>query len=81
MSEPKGLKSAPEASEWPSGTVTVLGAHILDVLGRPVETIPPVALLCPLAIAIEITIASSRVGNANKASVMSTSARSSQPPR
>jgi sugar/nucleoside kinase (ribokinase family) len=23
------------------GTVTVLGAHILDVLGRPVETIPP----------------------------------------
>jgi len=31
----------PEASEWPLGTVTVLGAHILDVLGRPVETIPP----------------------------------------
>lgn len=26
---------------WPLGTVTVLGAHILDVLGRPVETIPP----------------------------------------
>ena len=26
---------------WPSGTVTVLGAHILDVLGRPVEEIPP----------------------------------------
>jgi ADP-ribosylglycohydrolase len=23
------------------GTVTVLGAHILDVLGRPVEEIPP----------------------------------------
>src|SRR4029077_19865089 len=23
------------------GQVTVLGAHILDVLGRPVETIPP----------------------------------------
>src|SRR6266568_8963708 len=23
------------------GRVTVLGAHILDVLGRPVETIPP----------------------------------------
>ena len=41
MSEPKGLESAPEASEWPLGTVTVLGAHILDVLGRPVETIPP----------------------------------------
>jgi sugar/nucleoside kinase (ribokinase family) len=34
MSEPKG-------HEWPLGTVTVLGAHILDVLGRPVETIPP----------------------------------------
>ena len=42
MSEPKGrLRSTPEASGWPSGTVTVLGAHILDVLGRPVETIPP----------------------------------------
>ena len=27
-------------SEWPLGTVTVLGAHILDVLGRPVEEIP-----------------------------------------
>jgi sugar/nucleoside kinase (ribokinase family) len=26
---------------WPLGTITVLGAHILDVLGRPVETIPP----------------------------------------
>ena len=25
----------------PLGRVTVLGAHILDVLGRPVETIPP----------------------------------------
>ena len=37
----RGLKSAPEASEWPLGSVTVLGAHILDVLGRPVETIPP----------------------------------------
>ena len=31
---------APDAA-WPLGTVTVLGAHILDVLGRPVETIPP----------------------------------------
>jgi len=41
MSEPKGLKSALAASSWPLGTVTVLGAHILDVLGRPVETIPP----------------------------------------
>jgi sugar/nucleoside kinase (ribokinase family) len=37
----RGLKSAPEASEWPLGRVTVLGAHILDVLGRPVKTIPP----------------------------------------
>ncbi len=26
---------------WPLGAVTVLGAHILDVLGRPVEEIPP----------------------------------------
>ncbi len=32
--------SEPNAA-WPLGTVTVLGAHILDVLGRPVETIPP----------------------------------------
>jgi sugar/nucleoside kinase (ribokinase family) len=48
-SERQSLKSAPEASEWPLrtasewplGPVTVLGAHILDVLGRPVETIPP----------------------------------------
>src|SRR5579862_4541127 len=31
----------PAMSEWPLGTVTVLGAHILDVLGRPVEAIPP----------------------------------------
>jgi sugar/nucleoside kinase (ribokinase family) len=29
------------AAAWPLGTVTVLGAHILDVLGRPVEAIPP----------------------------------------
>jgi sugar/nucleoside kinase (ribokinase family) len=36
MSEPKERGPA-----WPLGTVTVLGAHILDVLGRPVETIPP----------------------------------------
>src|SRR6266567_9058877 len=28
-------------SAWPLGPVTVLGAHILDVLGRPVEEIPP----------------------------------------
>jgi sugar/nucleoside kinase (ribokinase family) len=39
MSGPKGR--GPEASEWPLGRVTVLGAHILDVLGRPVEAIPP----------------------------------------
>jgi sugar/nucleoside kinase (ribokinase family) len=36
-----GHTSAPETSEWSLGTVTVLGAHILDVLGRPVEMIPP----------------------------------------
>src|SRR5204862_489414 len=35
-SEPHGRGPA-----WPLGTVTVLGAHILDVLGRPVEEIPP----------------------------------------
>src|SRR5579862_2740777 len=29
----------PAMSEWPLGTVTVLGAHILDVLGRPVVAI------------------------------------------
>lgn len=34
MSEPNGRGAA-----W--GPVTVLGAHILDVLGRPVEAIPP----------------------------------------
>ena len=28
-------------SAWPLGPVTVMGACILDVLGRPVETIPP----------------------------------------
>ncbi len=32
--------TAPEGA-WPLGPVTVLGAHILDVLGRPVEEIPP----------------------------------------
>ena len=30
-----------EAPSRPLGQVTVLGAHILDVLGRPVEAIPP----------------------------------------
>ena len=39
MSEPQGR--GPGSPAWPLGTVTVLGAHILDVLGRPVETIPP----------------------------------------
>jgi hypothetical protein len=29
------------AGAGPLGPVTVLGAHILDVLGRPVEAIPP----------------------------------------
>ena len=29
------------AGSWPAGEVVVLGAHILDVLGRPVEAIPP----------------------------------------
>ncbi len=27
--------------DWPLGPVVALGAHILDVLGRPVEAIPP----------------------------------------
>jgi hypothetical protein len=30
-----------EDTSWSLGPVTVLGAHILDVLGRPVEAIPP----------------------------------------
>jgi sugar/nucleoside kinase (ribokinase family) len=38
MSEPKGLESAPEASEWPLGTVTVLGALGDDLLGDIVIT-------------------------------------------
>jgi hypothetical protein len=37
MTEPVGHGAAC----WPLGPVTVLGAHILDVLGRPVEAIPP----------------------------------------
>jgi sugar/nucleoside kinase (ribokinase family) len=28
-------------NQWPLGPVVALGAHILDVLGRPVEAIPP----------------------------------------
>jgi sugar/nucleoside kinase (ribokinase family) len=31
----------PASADGPLGPVTVLGAHILDVLGRPVEAIPP----------------------------------------
>ena len=45
---PSGKDAAPMTSHqreipgtWPLGPVTVLGAHILDVLGRPVEAIPP----------------------------------------
>jgi sugar/nucleoside kinase (ribokinase family) len=30
-----------DRGEWPLGPVVALGAHILDVLGRPVEAIPP----------------------------------------
>jgi sugar/nucleoside kinase (ribokinase family) len=30
-----------QACQRPAGRVAVLGAHIIDVLGRPVETIPP----------------------------------------
>jgi hypothetical protein len=30
-----------EDTSCPLGRVTVLGAHILDVLGMPVEAIPP----------------------------------------
>src|SRR6476659_3039836 len=33
--------TVPSGQAGPLGTVTVLGAHILDVLGRPVEEIPP----------------------------------------
>ena len=33
--------TASAAGSWPVGQVVVLGAHILDVLGRPVEAIPP----------------------------------------
>jgi hypothetical protein len=31
----------PASADGALGPVTVLGAHILDVLGRPVEAIPP----------------------------------------
>ena len=33
--------ASPPLPDCPLGPVTVLGAHILDVLGRPVESIPP----------------------------------------
>jgi glutamate-1-semialdehyde 2,1-aminomutase len=33
--------AAPDDASCPIGAVVVLGAHILDVLGRPVESIPP----------------------------------------
>ena len=36
-----GQMSTGAAGSWPAGQVVVLGAHILDVLGRPVEAIPP----------------------------------------
>src|ERR1700691_4395863 len=34
-------RASQSTSEWSLGTVTVLGAHILDVLGPPLEMIPP----------------------------------------
>ena len=44
MSEPKGRGAAwteERAGDTALDPVTVLGAHILDVLGRPVKAIPP----------------------------------------
>ena len=38
--EPHAAQGAPAPVIGPLGPVTVLGAHILDVLGRPVEAIP-----------------------------------------
>ncbi len=35
------MNAGAPASRWPVGRVSVLGAHILDILGRPVEAIPP----------------------------------------
>ena len=39
--EPRAAQGTPAPAIGPLGPVTVLGAHILDVLGRPVEAIPP----------------------------------------
>ena len=39
--EPSAPQRTPARSAGPLGPVTVLGAHILDVLGRPVGAIPP----------------------------------------
>ena len=39
--EPRPARGTPAPAIGPLGPVTVLGAHILDVLGRPVEAIPP----------------------------------------
>ena len=39
--EPRSDQGTPSSATGPLGLVTVLGAHILDVLGRPVEAIPP----------------------------------------
>jgi sugar/nucleoside kinase (ribokinase family) len=35
------MSAGASGTRWPIGQVTVLGAHILDVLGRPVDSIPP----------------------------------------
>ena len=35
------MSAGAPGTRWPVGRVSVLGAHILDVLGRPVEEIPP----------------------------------------
>jgi len=35
------MSAGASGARRPVGRVTVLGAHILDVLGRPVEAIPP----------------------------------------
>ena len=39
--EPRAVQETSAPAIGPLGPVTVLGAHILDVLGRPVEVIPP----------------------------------------
>jgi glutamate-1-semialdehyde 2,1-aminomutase len=35
------MSAGAPGTRWPIGRVVVLGAHILDVLGRPVQAIPP----------------------------------------